>query len=305
MSEDISEKTSMISGDTYSGKLKEVREAPPSLVILMGPPGYVGKQWTLDKGEMIIGRAVESQIYIDDRSVSRTHARIHSVNGEVTMIDLGSSNKTVVNGNTLTPMAPVRLKNNDQVKAGNVIFKFLEKGNLEALTNQELNEKAQRDALTGAYSKGAILERGPEAMKRSEVLNEDLSILVFDLDHFKKINDGFGHAGGDYVLKELGRIVSSKVVRSMDYFARYGGEEFVIILLGSGLAKALEVGERLRVAIEQHNFEFEGRKIPVTLSVGAAQRKPAESEWDVLFERADAALYRSKQAGRNRVMAAQ
>jgi diguanylate cyclase (GGDEF)-like protein len=299
--EDISEKTSMITGDTYSGKLKEAKDSPPALVVLMGPSGYVGKQWPLSRPETIIGRAVESQIYIDDKSVSRNHARIHNVNGVITLLDLGSSNKTVINGQTLTPLTPYTLSDNDQIKAGNVIFKFFEKGNLEALTHQSLNEKVQKDAMTGAYSKGALLERGPEAIKRSEVLNEDLSILVLDLDHFKKINDGYGHAGGDAVLIELGRIVSQKVVRSQDYFARYGGEEFVIILAGSNLAKAVEVGERLRSTIEQSDFMFEGKKIPVTISVGAAQRKESESDWPSLFERADAALYQSKQNGRNKV----
>lgn len=297
------EKTSIVTSDTFRGRMKAADDAPPALVVLMGPTGYVGKQFALTQSEVIVGRSVESQIFVDDKSVSRSHARLNVVGSDVTLIDLGSSNHTVVNGTVLNPMTPQKLKNNDQIKTGNVIFKFLEKGNIEAVANQELNEKAQKDALTGAYSKGALIEKGPEAIKRSEVLSEELSVLVFDIDFFKKINDNYGHAAGDYVLKELSSVVGTKMVRSNDFFARYGGEEFVIIISGSPLKTALEVAERIRTTIETHVFEFQGTKIPVTISVGVASRQISETHWDVLFKRADAALYKSKQSGRNRVTA--
>lgn len=298
------EKTSIVSSDTFKGKMKAVDEAPPALVVLMGPTGYVGKQFPLTTAESIIGRSIECQIFIDDRSVSRNHARINVAGTEVVIMDMGSSNKTVVNGTLLADGQPYRLKNNDQVKTGNVIFKYLEQGNIEAIMNKERNEKAEKDALTGAYSKGALLEKGPEAVKRSEFLNEELSILVFDLDHFKNVNDNYGHAGGDYVLRTLSQIVGTKMVRSMDYFARYGGEEFVIVLQGSPVKTALEVAERIRATIEASSFVFEGKTIPVTISIGVASRIANELTWDALFSRADEALYRSKQSGRNRVTAA-
>lgn len=298
------EKTSIVTSDTFRGRMKAADEAPPALVVLMGPTGYVGKQFPLTSSEVIVGRSVESQIFIDDKSVSRSHARLNVAGSDVVILDLGSSNKTIVNGATLQPMTPIKLKNNDQIKTGNVIFKFLERGNLEAITNKELNEKAEKDGLTGAYSKGALLEKGPEAIKRSEVLNEELSVVVFDIDFFKKINDGHGHAAGDYVLKTLAHIVGTKMVRANDYFARYGGEEFVIILSGTPLKTALEVAERIRTTIETAVFEFNDKKIPVTISLGVAGRLLTETDWDPLFKRADAALYRSKQSGRNRVTAA-
>jgi two-component system, cell cycle response regulator len=301
MSDDFSEKTSVITGDTFSGRLKAVNETPPAIVVLMGPAGYVGKQWPLIAGELVIGRAVESQIYIDDKSVSRTHARFNVTNGEVTVLDLGSSNKTMVNGDPLFEMVPYKLKNNDQIKTGNVIFKFLEKGNIEAITNQELNEKASKDALTGAFTKGALLERGPELVKRADFLNESLGVLMFDIDHFKEINDTSGHPAGDAVLKELGRIVGSKVVRAHDYFARYGGEEFVVLLSGSPQQAALEVAERLRATIETNTFMSDGISIHVTISIGVAMKKASESEWPGLLSRADEALYASKKSGRNKV----
>lgn len=298
------EKTSIMTSDTFRGRMKAADEAPPALVVLMGPTGYVGKQFPLTQSEVIVGRSVESQIFIDDKSVSRSHARINVAGTEVVIFDMGSSNKTMVNGVTLNPMTPCRLKNNDQIKTGNVIFKYLERGNLEAVANKELNEKAEKDALTGAYSKGALLEKGPEAVKRAEMLGEEVSVLVFDIDFFKKVNDKYGHAAGDYVLKTLSAIVSQKMVRAHDYFARYGGEEFVIILQSTPIKTALEVAERIRTTIETSQFVFENTRIPVTISVGAASRLPNENDWDRFFKRADESLYISKQSGRNRVTAA-
>jgi diguanylate cyclase (GGDEF)-like protein len=236
--------------------------------------------------------------------VSRSHARI-TVNGsECTIEDLGSSNKTIINGQTLGPAQPTRLRNNDQIKTGNIIFKFLEKGSLETITHQELTEKAMKDALTGAFTKGALLEKGPEAMKRSDFLKEELSVVVFDIDFFKKINDTYGHPCGDYVLKHLAHVVGTKLVRANDYFARYGGEEFVILLSGAAMTRAMDVAERVRSTVQATEFEFEGHKIPVTVSLGVASRIPTETEWDDLFQRADDALYVSKRNGRNRVTAA-
>ena len=294
------EKTVVASGETFKKQMPIEDEAPPVLVVLLGPTVLQGKQFALSDGH-IIGRAHESKIYIDDRSLSRSHARIDIKGNEVTVIDLGSTNRTMVNGQVLHSMAPCALKNNDQVKAGNVIFKFLEKGSIEAVSHQVLFEKANRDALTGAYSKGALLERAPEAMKRADTLNEPLSAIVFDIDFFKKVNDVHGHPGGDYVLKELGRIVGSNLIRSADFFARYGGEEFVLVLAGTSVPTAQDIAERIRLTIETAEFIFEGRRIPVTVSLGVAGKHSNETTWESLFQRADTALYNSKQTGRNRV----
>lgn len=301
--QNFEDKTVVASGDTLKRSLSAEESAPPVLVVLLGPTAYQGKQFALQDGH-VIGRATESQIHIDDRSLSRSHARIDIRGSDVTVIDMGSTNKTVVNGQVLAPMAPCALKNNDQIKAGNVIFKFLERGSIEALTNQQMFEKANRDALTGAFSKGALLERAPEAMKRSATQNEVLSVIVFDIDHFKKINDGHGHPGGDHVLKELGSLVGGTLIRGADFFARYGGEEFVLILAGTSTKTATEVAERIRATIQNADFVFAGKKIPVTVSLGVATRAQNETEWAQLFDRADKALYQSKQGGRNRVTVA-
>lgn len=294
------EKTSVVQSDTFKGRLQAANEAPPVLVILVGPQGYVGKQFAITKTDLVIGRSVECDIFIDDKSISRSHAKLVLQSTDVAIIDLGSTNKTVVNVQTLPPLAPCVLKNNDQVKTGNIVFKFLERGQLETIAHKENFEKSQKDALTGAYSKGALIEKGPEAIKRSEVLAEALSVVTFDIDHFKKINDGHGHACGDYVLRELSKTIMTRLVRANDYFARYGGEEFVLILSGSTIQQAMEIAERIRQTIQMTKFEYENKLIPVTVSIGVSQKNPGE-DWDSLYDRADKALYVSKQSGRNRV----
>jgi two-component system, cell cycle response regulator len=297
---DTSDKTSIVASETFKGKLRAADDAPPAVVVLVGPPGFVGKQWLLTKPDMTIGRSEGLDMTVADVSLSRTHAKFLLANSEVMIIDMGSTNKTLVNNLPLPPMVPRRLQNNDQIKTGNVIFKFLEKGNVESITNQQIFDKAQRDALTGAFNKGALLEKGPEAVKRADLMGEPLSIVTFDIDHFKKINDSHGHSCGDYVLKELGQLMNSKLVRSNDYFYRYGGEEFVLVLQATTLTTAMEVAERVRSTVEGHPFLFDGKKIPVTISVGVSAKK-SDDAWESLYDRADRALYASKQAGRNKV----
>lgn len=299
-----SEKT-VFSSDTFHGKIQNAENAPPSIVVLIGPPGYTGKQWSLMQSETIVGRSVECSVFIDDRSLSRQHCRFMLMGPDVSVVDMGSTNKTVVNGMTLPPLVPHRLKNNDQIKTGNVVFKFLERGSLEAMSTQEVQERVAKDALTGAYTKSELLQRAPELVKRAETLGEPLSLVVFDIDFFKKVNDTYLHAGGDYVLREIGRVVGTKLVRSQDYFARFGGEEFVILLLGSNARQAWDVAERIRQTVQAHSFIYDGAQIPVTVSLGVAERLPTEKNWELLFERADKALYQSKKTGRNKVTVAQ
>ena len=294
------EKTSVVAGDTFRFKMQKAGQAPPCLIMLEGPSGYVGKQWQIT-GDIIIGRSMTSQVFVDDKSVSKSHAKLSATGGEVTLVDLESTNLTVVNDEAIPALVPVKLQNNDQIKIGNVLFKFLEQGSIEANAIEQLQNKAEKDPLTGIFNKGALAIKGIEAFKRAKLLKVPMSIAVFDIDHFKKINDTYGHSAGDFILKELSMVVQNKLVRLDDVVARYGGEEFVCLLFGSNLQQGLEVGERLRATIENHEFKWEGKRIPVTISVGVATKEPQMSSWEELFDRADSALYASKNGGRNRV----
>ncbi len=294
------EKTVVSSESTFKKQIPS-EQAPPALVVLLGPPIYQGRQWSIMQDGMVIGRSSDCMVSIDDRSLSRSHAIINLKGQEVSVADMGSTNKTIVNGQILPPGSPCVLRNNDQVKTGNVIFKFLEKGSIEALTGQAMYDRANRDSLTGAYSKSSLNFIGPETIKRAKEQAEPLSVIVFDIDHFKKVNDVYLHPGGDYVLKELSRVVSTKLIRSSDFFARYGGEEFVILLPGTILKTASEIAERIRATIEGHDFVYEGKKIPITISIGVTILSTQDSSFEDMFKRGDAAMYVSKQSGRNRV----
>ena len=301
------ERTAVIqSGGTFSKKLQLATKVPPSLVLLIGPAGYISRQWKINSTEedMVIGRSMTSFIFIDDRSVSKSHAKLTvSPFGDVFIIDLDSTNKTIVNGSDILPFIPKKLNNNDQIKIGNVLFKYLEKGSIETISHQHLQQKSEKDALTKIWNKGALLERAPEFFKRAKLLKVPLSLLVFDLDHFKKVNDVHGHQAGDYVLMETARVIESKLIRNDDYFARSGGEEFVILLFNSNIHQAKEIGERIRLTIEKHGFQFDGQELPVTISIGIASQEKNMTSYDELFAKADSALYASKNSGRNRVTA--
>ena len=299
--ETADEKTAVVKGDTFRVRMEQASRTPPVLVMLEGPAGYVGKQWPLDKGDLIIGRSMTSSIFVDDRSVSKSHAKISITAGDVYILDLESTNRTVVNSDTVPSLVPLKLANNDQIKTGNVLFKFLEGGSMEAHAMEHLQTKSEKDPLTGAFNKGALNMRGAESFKRAKLLKVPMTIAVFDIDHFKKVNDTYGHPAGDYVLKELAQVIGTKLIRLDDFFARYGGEEFVVVLFGSNLVQGAEIGERFRATLEGHPFKFQGASLPITISVGVATIEPDMTTWEELFSKADAALYTSKRTGRNKV----
>ncbi|WP_457622162.1 GGDEF domain-containing protein [Persephonella sp.] len=155
---------------------------------------------------------------------------------------------------------------------------------------------AEIDTLTGIYNKGKFNNIVKVELDRSKRYGRPLSLILFDIDHFKKINDAFGHQVGDYVLKTLAQIVSSKI-RSTDFFARWGGEEFVILAPETDLEGAQILAEKIRKAIEEYPFETVGK---VTSSFGVTEAYGNDSV-DSFIKRADAALYKAKDKGRNRV----
>ena len=269
--------------------------------MLVGPSSYIGRQWELEDTNRIIGRSELAHICVEDRSVSKSHAKITVASGEVSIIDLKSTNKTIINGDIIDPLVPRKLKNNDQVKTGNVIFKFLAKGNLETLSAAETFDRTQIDALTGIYNKGALDVKGGEFFRRAELLAAPLSLITFDIDHFKKVNDTYGHAAGDYILKEVVSEIRNKLIRDNDFFSRSGGEEFCLLILGGEKKQASDIAERIRTTIGNHNFKYQDKEIPITISAGVSTRHPKDSSWKDIFQRADKGLYDSKKGGRNKV----
>lgn len=163
-------------------------------------------------------------------------------------------------------------------------------------------QKALIDPLTGLPNRAAWSERLEYEVNAWHQQGNNLSLAMLDLDHFKRINDGYGHLAGDKVLKIIANVLSKRL-RATDFIARFGGEEFVLLMPDSALGDALELGERLRAAIEACPFHFKGERVTITMSIGMAQFQPGERS-DLALKRADEALYRAKAAGRNQVQAA-
>ncbi len=301
---DVSDKTSILPSDTFKLRLAQAGQAPPALVLLVGPAASVGRQWPIEDKDVIIGRSPNANIFVDDRSVSKFHAKLVLSGGDVSLIDLESTNKTFVNGKVLPPLQPLQLRNNDQIKTGNIIFKFLERGSIETVASAQAFDRALTDALTEIANRGALEAKAPEFFKRASLLGFPLSLLIFDIDKFKDVNDTYGHPAGDYILKEISSVIKTKLIRGNDFFARAGGEEFCLFLAGSALNQAEEVAERIRATIEAQQFVFEGKKIPITISIGVAGYDPTDSDWTEIYDRADKALYHSKNSGRNCVSVA-
>jgi diguanylate cyclase (GGDEF)-like protein len=169
---------------------------------------------------------------------------------------------------------------------------------------EQQRQLAVRDGLTGLYNRRAFNE-----LLTSAIANEDrraggsLGLAILDLDHFKSLNDTYGHPAGDAALRSLARLLNQHL-RKGDQAARYGGEEFVVILPGSDEERSMGAAERLRSALEKHRFVFEGSRIPLTASIGVAVWPADGREPEALLSASDRALYAAKQAGRNRVVAA-
>lgn len=301
---DPADKTAVIQGDpeTLRKELAKAKEQEACLIIIRGKPQ--GHRFFLTMPEMTIGRDPTADLCVADQSISRKHAKILKQGETVFVTDLGSSNGTYVNDKKLSPGEPVILAKEDMIKAGNSILKFLPAGELEILYYGNLGDAAHMDPMTKIYNKGYLLEALDAEFKRAKALHTEFTVIFFDLDHFKKVNDTYGHEAGDFVLKEVTALLRAGFMRPKDVFARYGGEEFVVLLASMNAAQGAELAERMRAAVETHAFIYEGKRIPVTCSMGIAEISTTVESAQTLLKQADKALYTSKQGGRNRVTTA-
>jgi diguanylate cyclase (GGDEF)-like protein len=268
------------------------------LVQLYGPE--LGKKYRLEgEEEFSIGRDESNFIVVDLDNVSRRHAQVIMRENKFFVSDLGSTNGTYLNDEEIR--AQQALRSGDLVKVGGAIFKFLSGDNIEALYHEEIYQLTICDGLTQINNKRFFLEFLEREMGRGHRYNRSLSLIMFDIDHFKAINDQNGHLAGDYVLRELAAIIRTRV-RKEECFARYGGEEFTYVMPESGGENARKFGEKVRKLVEDHRFTFEGKEIKVTVSVGVADLTGDMTEPGQFIKVADQALYRAKKAGRNRVV---
>ncbi len=258
-----------------------------------------GTIFDLLEGETIVGRSPECNIPLEFQGISRKHFKVSILNEKCTVTDLGSSNGTFLNNTKIE--SDVSLSKGDMVKLGSIALKYLPKGDTERLTYDKLHQEANTDGLTKCYNKMYFNNKLDLEVKKSKITGTPLSLIIFDLDHFKHLNDNYGHDAGDYVLKEMAALLRDNGIRKGDTFARYGGEEFVVLLPKTNLKQAFEIAERLRKLVESNEFMYEAQRLPVTASIGVADYRQGVEIGTDLFKRADSAVYKSKEGGRNQV----
>ena len=269
----------------------------PALILLEGDlPGQV---FRLQHGRQVIGRRPECEIRVRERAVSGIHAEVIRARDSVTINDLASTNGTLVNGHRIR--TPVALSQGNLLKLGNCVFRYVD-SLLEVEFTEALHARGITDALTGAYNKSYLVARlGFIVDTASE--SRPVSLIAFDFDQFKQVNDQYGHAAGDHILRETSSLIAQAFVRPTDVFARMGGEEFVIVLPDTKREAANEVAETIRATFDARTFHFDGAAIRLTASFGVCTSTSAVEQPEALLARADELLYRSKRDGRNRVSA--
>lgn len=267
------------------------------VVIYTKEPTLLGKRFVLDQARVRIGRGADNHIVLEGDSVSRRHSYLERRDGRWFAVDDNSTNGTYVNEQQIPN--EIELRNNDRVKVGPTILKYLSGADAEAKYHEEIYRLTIVDGLTQIHNKRYLYEALEREITRARRHDRPLAALIFDIDYFKRINDHYGHLAGDYVLRELADAVKLRIRRD-EVFARYGGEEFVIVLPETTLEGGQALAESLREKVEEHEFVFQGERMPVTISVGCSVME-AEDGAAELIQRADERLYEAKRAGRNQV----
>ncbi|MCS6875062.1 MAG: GGDEF domain-containing protein [Pyrinomonadaceae bacterium] len=283
------------------------RELRPVLVFLNGD--LFAAPIPLERQQIILGRSLEADIRINDPKASRLHASItleqNTETGETTYIikDLNSRNGTFLNGHRIEKEI---LQNGDKITIGKHILKFELLDEIDQEYQKQIRRLLSHDELTGLLSSRSFFSELRREIARSSAEKRPVCVLMIDIDHFKKVNDTYGHLTGSKTLEEIGVCISS-VLRSGDVAARFGGEEFAAFLLDANLAQGIIAAERIRKTIEETNFSVirHGKKSDsfhrITVSIGVACFPTDSTDPIELVEMADSALYRAKREGRNRV----
>ena len=266
----------------------------------------VGRTYRLGSGRLFLGRAADSDVVLDDDGVSRRHALfVSAADGKIMVEDLGSTNGTLVNGKLCSVQ---ELHGGERLQFGSEsVFKFEFRDRLEERYATYLYESATQDHLTGVFNERFMRDHLHAEFAWHSRHAAPLSLIFLDIDHFKSVNDQYGHLAGDEVLKQVALRCHS-ATRTEDVFARYGGEEFACLLRSTPVDAAAVLAERMRAMVAQDPFEYRGPgrhcSIPITISAGVAHSDAQVCTPEALIEEADRLLYVAKHARRNRVVSA-
>lgn len=293
MSNEIKDETVIAS----IGLLQGMEEKLPAVNFLGGPS--MGQQVVLEEGDCVIGRNKDADIMVEDEAISRYHFKLKVKDKVTTIEDLNSTNGTFVNGNRIKKQI---LSPNDKIQiSSQTVLRFAYVDMVDKNSHDRFYEMALFDPVTSAHTKRYFLNRIQHEFSYAERRNLPLSLIMFDLDYFKKVNDTYGHPAGDFILERVSQTTKT-LIRKEDLFARYGGEEFAILMRESQEEEAVQLAERLREKIATSEYVFESNKIPISVSLGVACFKNGNfKSYQDLIKVADQYLYFSKSNGRNRV----
>ncbi len=269
------------------------------LVVIYAPThSQLGRRYMLDRPKLTIGRGGDNDIVLASDCVSRQHACIERRAEGLFGIDLNSTNGTFINDD-MKPVRERQLARGDQLKIGDTIFKYLSGSDVEAQYHEIIFGMTITDGLTNLANRKQLDALLAEEIARAHRHGRPLSMLMLDIDHFKRINDSYGHLAGDTVLRGLAASLQKRM-RPNDKLGRYGGEEFCAILAETTLQSAATIANELREMIAAHIFVADKHEVKATLSIGASTLQPGMKSED-LYQRADEMLYEAKRTGRNRV----
>jgi two-component system, cell cycle response regulator len=296
--EDFEERTAILN----LGSLRPGMVARDLVHVLIRMEGSeVGKVLGLPShSPFTIGRRSECSLVLKYEGVSRNHAQIVYRDGAYVLEDLGSANGTMVSGRRISRHV---LQDGDVLQFGPLVsVRYSVTDSEEAGMLNQLYEASVRDSLTGAYNREFLGERLRSEVAFATRHGADTSLIMFDLDHFKRVNDSYGHQAGDLVLIEVCKAVAASL-RAEDVLARYGGEEFAVSLRGIDRGGTAQLAERIR-AVNERTIRFNDFQIPISSSVGCAMLSECEGEpsAEKLIAIADRRLYAAKHTGRNRVV---
>jgi diguanylate cyclase (GGDEF)-like protein len=291
-----------------SKRRRPSRDLRPALVFLNGD--LLAVPIPLDRENVILGRALNADVRVNDPKVSRQHAKITALSDPLSdtpdymLTDLQSGNGTLLNGE---PVTQETLQNGDKITIGKHILRFELLDEIDREYQHQIRRLLAHDDLTGLLSSRSFFSELRRESGRSEQSGAPFCVLMMDLDHFKMVNDTYGHLTGSKTIEEIGLCIS-KTLRTGDAASRFGGEEFSAFLLDAELPQALIAAERIRNAIEKQPFTVikHGKASGihhVTLSIGIASFPTDSKDPIELVEMADSALYRAKSLGRNQISA--
>lgn len=273
------------------------RSGPRSACVVVIHGEGLGKRADIEDKPVVVGRSQEADLHIPHKSVSRQHCQIWRDGEAYRIRDLGATNRTRVNEQ---PVTETLLADGDHVTLGESILKFISHSSVEARYHEEVYQLATHDALTELCNRRHFIELVEKEIARAQRHGRPLVMCIIDVDLFKPVNDQYGHAAGDGVLRQMAAVVR-RFVRGEDIAARIGGEEFAVLLPESDLDAALAFADRLRLAVADETFVLGGEPRRITISIGVAGLGPGREDRSQLMQAADGQLYRAKEEGRNRV----